>query len=207
MVKDPSDNSPELDLTETIPVPSGELEFKSTLTPEQVEAAEKEVRGRPYSGRHPELGKMIKCQVHGRRHRQFEFGVPCEQKFTHTVNGYQVFREEVVPATETEPETVKLVPDLRTAAPPDEKPTVKQIIGAAQFAKKRYNPHYSTLAQRLVQRTRQIFEAKGFSLDAETKEEGEEFKKNLRHAKEIAASEIGKELSISLREFKRRKLL
>jgi hypothetical protein len=29
----------------------------------------KEIRSRSFSGRHPELGKMIKCQICGTRHR------------------------------------------------------------------------------------------------------------------------------------------
>lgn len=45
------------------------------VTPEvrkTVENALLEIRGRSFSGRHPELGKMIKCQVCGTRHRKNE---------------------------------------------------------------------------------------------------------------------------------------
>ena len=37
-----------------------------------------EIKRRSFSGRHPELGKMIKCQVCQKRHRD---SIKCEQKF------------------------------------------------------------------------------------------------------------------------------
>jgi hypothetical protein len=39
------------------------------------------IKSRSYSGRHPELGKMINCQYCGMRHRQNDVLRKCEQKF------------------------------------------------------------------------------------------------------------------------------
>jgi hypothetical protein len=112
---------------------TGEEQFK--LSPElqkEVDTALDKIRGRSFSERRPELGKMIKCQVCGRRHRENER--KCEQVFTYRVGDYEYFRED---------ENGKLVPAYRTAISPDEKPTRKQILGAACFAKMRFNPHAS----------------------------------------------------------------
>lgn len=43
-----------------------------------VQQALVDIRGRSFSGRHPELGKMIKCPVCGLRHRAAQ---KCEQRF------------------------------------------------------------------------------------------------------------------------------
>lgn len=192
-----------IETTKAMPeIPPGP-EFKSTLTLEEIANAEKEIRGRSFSGRRPELGKMIKCQVHGFRHREFEFGLKCEQKFTNRIGDYELLREEVDQQTGE----IKLVPAYRTAQQPDSQPTKRQVVGAAAFARKRVTPRYSPLARLLVYRTREIFESRGFSLETKTEEETEEFKKNLRNAKNIAARELGKRFGISRREFQRRGLL
>jgi hypothetical protein len=44
-----------------------------------IENFKKTFENRSFSGRHPELGKMIKCAVCGRRHRS---SVVCEQKYS-----------------------------------------------------------------------------------------------------------------------------
>lgn len=50
-------------------------------TAEGIEAADEvlaAIKGRSFSGRHPELGRMIKCQVCRNRHRE---SIKCKQKF------------------------------------------------------------------------------------------------------------------------------
>src|SRR2546423_938656 len=56
-----------------------ELEIAPTQAGQDVaETVLAEIRGRSFSGRHPELGRMIKCQVCRSRHRS---STQCEQKF------------------------------------------------------------------------------------------------------------------------------
>jgi hypothetical protein len=82
------------------------------------EAALAEIHGRSYSGRHPELGRMINCQFCNLRHRENER--KCVQKFTTVVN--------------RGPEE-KIVPE-RTAPQ-----TKKGVLGAKMFEKRRLRPH------------------------------------------------------------------
>lgn len=211
---------PEVIHPEIIKVP----EFKTTLTPEQIAAADLELRSRPFAARHPELGKMVNCQIHGFRHRKFEFDLVngCVQKFTHTVKDkegrrYEQFREEVTPpANEGDAETTKLVPDYRTAMHPDRQPTMKQVLGAAQFAKKRFKPHHSKIKLLFIERTRKVFNEIGFYLLDETSEKFREltpdvqklvqadFQADLQRARVIAARQIRKERRLNGREIRRR---
>lgn len=141
----------------------GEPEFKPTASPEQVAAALAEVRGRSFSGRHPELGKMVKCHFCGLRHRVNER--KCEQQFTYKVrdkNGrvYERFREktEEEKKDKSEVEQATLVPDLRTAISLNRQPTIKQFLGAAQFTKKRWHPHHSKVKLQFIERTRVVYD-------------------------------------------------
>jgi hypothetical protein len=142
-----------------------------------IEAAIKGIQSKSYSERHQELGKMIKCQVCGRRHRASELH---EQVFTYRVKDYELFRED---------ENGKLVPDFRTAIRPDENPTRRQVVGAAAFAKKRIKPHMSKVNLQFVERTRAVFQEMGFSID----DEKEVFEKNLQRARVKAARRLRKE--------------
>jgi hypothetical protein len=92
---------------------------------EQADKVLADLRSRSFSGRHPELGKMIKCQVCGRRHRAVE---KCEQKFV------ELYIEEDI-------ETGEKTTVFATALQPGKKPTLKQHIGAAAFKGKRLKPH------------------------------------------------------------------
>src|SRR5271157_976154 len=141
----------------------GEPEFKSTASPEQIATALVEVRGRSFSGRHPELGKMIKCRICGLRHRQNER--KCEQQFTYSVKDkdgrkYEQFREQTEEEQKGKNDSEKdtLVPDLRTAISLNRKPTMKQFLGAAQFAKKRWHPHHSKIKLQFIERTRVMYD-------------------------------------------------
>jgi len=148
------------------PVEEAEPEFKSALSPEAAEAAKKKIRSRSFSARNPHLGKMIKCQVCGLRHRAapkrsgedgpIVYETSCMQKFTNVKGEFEYFRED--------PGTGTLVPDLRTAIDPQVQPTPRQIMGAAAFAKRRHNPHLNALNLQLVERTRKVFAEMGFTI-------------------------------------------
>lgn len=88
------------------------------------EIALAEIRGRSFSGRHPELGKMINCQFCGFRHRENER--KCEQKFAE--------KDSVVYGELKPPEGLTQL-------------TKKQILGAAAFAKCRLRPHSNRYLQ------------------------------------------------------------
>jgi hypothetical protein len=199
------------------PVPEVEPEFKTTLTPEQLAAAEGEIRGRSFSGRHPELGKMINCPVHGRRHRRFEFGVePCKQTFTYEVKDKDGRKYRQYTEVEGKDGEVSVTPDFRTAIPTDQKPTMKQIVGRAATAKKRFHPHPSKIKLLFIQRVREVFEELGFELvDAKSEEfkalmpdeqraKAEQANKDLHRARVVAARRIRKERELSDREYRRR---
>lgn len=74
------------------------------------EQALQAIRERSFSGRHPELGKMINCQFCGLRHRENER--KCEQKFVIEL---------------TPPEGLTHL-------------TARQVFGAARFNKTRRRP-------------------------------------------------------------------
>jgi len=98
-------------------------------TKEGIEAAATalaEIRGRSFSGRHSELGKMINC-ICGLRHRANERA--CIQKFATTSREGDPIQGELVP-----PEGLTQL-------------TKRQIFGAAMFAKKRINPHSNRYLQ------------------------------------------------------------
>jgi len=144
---------------------------------------------RPFSQRHPELGKMINCQVCRSRHREHER--KCEQRFTYTVNGYEYFRAD---------ENGNKVPDYRTCVQPNERPTVRQQVGRAAFAKKRFHPHPSKIKLQFIERTRAVFTRLGFATDSDK----ETFEKNLQRARVLAARDIRREREFSDREIRRR---
>jgi hypothetical protein len=163
--------------------------------------AHKVIQGRTFADRHPELGKMFKCQVCGTRHRKNER--KCEQVFTYAVKDkegrlYQQLREA----------NGQLVPNYRTAVRPDENPTKKQIVGRAAFAKKRFHPHPSRIKLQFIERTRQVFEEMGFPLERREKEEIKDFKetfqKNLQRARVEAARRLRRERKLSDRAYRRR---
>lgn len=170
--------------------------------------AEKIIESRTFSDRHPELGKMISCRVCGTRHRKNE--KKCEQVFTYRVDednsnttrprlAYELYREN---------EKGELVPDYRTAMRPDEKPTQKQVMGAASFAKKRYHPHLSKIKLQFIQRTRKVFEELGFPLERveneEIKDFNAKFQENLQRARILAARELRSERELRDRAARRR---
>ena len=90
------------------------------------EIALAEIRGRSFSGRHPELGRMINC-ICGLRHRANER--ICVQKFATTTREGGPVQGELIP-----PEGLTQL-------------TRKQILGAAGFAKRRRRPHSNRYLQ------------------------------------------------------------
>lgn len=181
-------------VTETVPEPfvvSPELQAA-------LDDAEKIIQGRTFADRHPELGKMVKCQVCGTRHRKNE--KKCEQVFTYRVGDFEIYRMDE--------KTNELVPDYRTAVRPDEKPTKRQVSGAATFAKKRIHPHPSKIKLQFIERTRKIFEELGFPLERGETEEVTDFKKkfeeNLQRARVLAAREIRVDRELKDRAARRR---
>jgi hypothetical protein len=182
------------------PVQEEEPAEFTPMADEKVAAALSEIRGRSFSGRNPHLGKMIKCQVCGQRHRATAkresenspvvYVTDCVQKFTSTVNGQEVFRESEKKDKNGNVETV-LVPDLRTAIDPDLTPTIKQIVGAPlshNFSKPRKHRHVSASDLQLIERTRKVFAEMGFTIT-----EGEQARKNMEIARKEARHQLHRE--------------
>lgn len=86
----------------------------------------RDIRDRSYSGRHPELGKMINCQICHLRHRQNDPLFQCKQKFAD--------KDGVVYGELKPPEGLIEL-------------TKKQVVGAAFFSKRRINPHSNRYLQ------------------------------------------------------------
>lgn len=113
------------------------------------------LRNRSFSGRNPQLGRMIKCQICGRRHREnWEVGgvkYMCVQQFAKP--RYMFTTTE---AGEIIPVPMDQRPEM-TANYRQIQPTQKGIMGAAAFAKKRRKPHYGRNDLLLVQRTIELY--------------------------------------------------
>ncbi len=94
-----------------------------------------EIRGRSFSGRHPELGKMIKCAICSRRHRS---SIKCEQKFKelHIEEDLETGEKEIIYAT---------VPKTRNG-----------IVGAAAFKGKRLKPHPNRRMLQFIELVREL---------------------------------------------------
>jgi hypothetical protein len=131
------------------------------------------LRNRSFSGRNPQLGRMVKCQICGRRHREnWEVGgvkYMCVQQFARPRYHFSVTEiGEIVPTPvdqrpDNEPalyeQNWEIVP-----TPVDQRPelianqkTHKGLYGAAAFAKKRLLPHHNRRDLLLVQRTIELY--------------------------------------------------
>jgi hypothetical protein len=138
-------------------------EFVSS--PEAIAAADaavSDIRGRSFSARHPELGKMINCAVCRSRHRSSQ---KCEQKFK------QLWIDEDI-------ETGEFSIQYAIVPLPGQKGTPKSIVGAAYFAKKRKNPHPSRRKLQFIELVRKLIP------DEYTQED-------LKDARELAAEILG----------------
>jgi hypothetical protein len=158
------------------------------------------IKNRPSGKRHP-FGRMINCQVCHRRHREVgettfverrdpvgkktttveQVTTKCVQKFTNTVNGFELLKE-----VEDADGNKSLVPDLRTFGTDGERPTLKQIMGSKSVAGKRIKAHPSKMKLLFIMKTREAFTDLGFDVDCDK----ETFSKNLQIARQEAARRI-----------------
>jgi hypothetical protein len=95
----------------------------------------KAIKSRSVYGRNPEIGRMIKCAVCRRRHRDV---IKCVPKY------YEITYEM---SDDTE-ETVQMIASQFT---------YKGVNGAASVAKKRFHPHLNRRDLQLIMRTRELF--------------------------------------------------
>lgn len=93
------------------------------------------IRNRSFSGRNPQLGKMINCHVCSTRHRSYP---ACIIKYA------KGSRYDMLPESEKKEMVI-------------EPTTIKQLVGARQFARKREHPHPSKRGLQLVQRVQKLF--------------------------------------------------
>ena len=109
------------------------------------------LRNRSFSGRNPQLGRMIKCQICGRRHREnWEVGgvrYMCVQQFA---------KPRYMFTTTEAGEIIPVPMDQRPELIANQK-THKGQYGAAAFAKKRLLPHHNRRDLLLVQRTIELY--------------------------------------------------
>jgi hypothetical protein len=115
-----------------------------------------DVHDRSFSGRHPELGKMIKCQVCNRRHRD---SIKCQQ----------IFKELWI---DEDLETGKFETVYATVPLHNQTPTIKSVIGAAQFKGKRRIRRPNPKDLPLVELTRKIYGRENYD---ENKPEDKQF--------------------------------
>lgn len=163
------------------------------------------IEARPSSQRHP-MGKMVKCPICLRRHREFgettfvekfdptgkktvtveQITTRCVQKFTSTYgnprDGYQLLKE-----VEDAEGNTQLVPALRTFGEDGTRPTIAQIVGRKVVAGKRIKVHPSKMKLLFIEKTREAFADLKFDIEETDKEK---HSKNLQAARELAAKRI-----------------
>jgi hypothetical protein len=130
------------------------------------DAALTDIHNRSFSGRHPELGKMINCPVCGLRHR----GMQCEPHYM------ELYVEEDL-------ETGKQTPVYAMAS----QTTRKGVAGAKAFAKQRLKPHLNKYKRQFVERVRQLIGEGTFDLQSK------EFEATLKIARTLAARQLKRE--------------
>ena len=136
-----------------------------------------ELRRRSFSARHPELGKMVKCQVCNRRHRD---SIKCEQKFVElwVEEDLETGEKTVIYATAVQPKGVEVRGQISA-----EQPTLKQVVGATAFKTKRLNPHPNKLNLQYVELVRALTPDEFDEVDLE---------KAKKRAKRILAKKLGR---------------
>lgn len=156
------DEQRQFDETEKVSDATG-IEF--VASPEAIAAANAalgSIEDRSFSGRHPELGKMINCQVCHRRHRVVdvtyrehtdENGKKVVTLLPLVRDCKQVFKQMWV---DEDLETNELSIQYAKVPLPGQKGTPKAIVGAAFFAKKRKNRHPNSTGLQIVEITRQL---------------------------------------------------
>jgi hypothetical protein len=175
-------------------VPSTEQETFAPASPEVKAALAKfreDFRKRSFSGRHPELGKMVNCKVCGTRHRQHER--TCVQKFV------ELHKE--IEIDDDGNETGELTTVYKTALRPDlgKKPTIRQTVGAAQFKGKRKRPHLSRTKLMFVERVRALL-----GPDYDPSQLDPRVRQEMLNARKLAGREIRKEERMARKKARKR---
>jgi hypothetical protein len=158
---------------------SEELET-TVATQEVIDAADKvlgDISGRSFAGRHPELGKMINCAVCQLRHRD---SLKCEQKFVelYVEKDLETGEKKVIYAKAQQEPGLELPHQVSV-----HQPTIKQIVGAKQFAKKRRHPHPSKRNLRFIELVRSL---------TPNEYDAEDLKKAQTRARRILANKMGR---------------
>lgn len=157
------------------------IEFEPPTPTEEATAAALEalvsISGRSFSARHPELGRMVKCQVCNRRHRD---SIKCEQKFVElwVEEDLETGEKTVIYATAVQPKGTEIRGQISA-----EQPTMKQILGAAAFKTKRLNPHPNKRNLQYVELVRALTPDEFDEVDLE---------KAKKRAKRILAKKLGR---------------
>lgn len=127
-----------------------------------------EIRNRSFSGRNPELGKMIKCPVCQTRHRAAK---KCEQKFVELFveEDLETGEKTVVYAVAAQPKDYEISSQISA-----QQPTMKQVLGAATFKGKRRHSHPNKRGLQFIQLVR------SFTPDEYTEADLEKAKKKAR---------------------------
>lgn len=136
-----------------------------------------EIKKRSFSGRNPEIGKMIKCQVCNHRHREV---IKCEQKFVElwVEEDLETGEKTVIYATAVQPKGTEVRGQISA-----EQPTMKQIVGALAFKTKRLNPHPNKRNLRYIELVRALTPDEFDEADLE---------KAKKRAKRILAKKLGR---------------
>ena len=130
------------------PDPNLELKPVSQEVIDAVNATLEDITGRSFSGRHPELGKMIKCQVCRLRHRE---SIKCQQRFV------ELYIEEDLETSEKKIIYATAMQEPGTVLPHQHsihQPTIKQIVGAQNFKGRRSKPHPNKRNLQFVEQVR-----------------------------------------------------
>ena len=136
-----------------------------------------EIKRRSFSARHPELGKMVKCQVCQKRHRD---SIKCSQKFVELwiEEDLETGEKTTIYAISAQPKGVE-VPHQISA----QQPTLKQTVGAAALKGKRLHPHPNRRNLQLIETVRAL-------LPDEYDED--DLKKARSRARRILANKLGR---------------
>lgn len=170
--------------------PAPEMEAKPTEAGQQAAVdAVSDIRSRSYSGRHPELGKMIKCQICGRRHRQIQElrghtetdGVKKASKLIGTIGCIQQFATGKYDIRDPKP--LLVAGETPETKPDDIHSPIKIILGAAGFKGRRIKPPLNKRTNQFVQLVHSLIP------DEYTKEELE---KARNKAKRVLAKKFGR---------------
>lgn len=140
-----------------------------------VNKALESIEDRSFSGRHPELGKMIKCQVCRLRHRD---AIKCTQRFT------ELYIEEDL-ETGVKTTVFAVAPQTRNG-----------IVGAAQFKGKRLRPHPNRSKLMFIERVREIF-------PTTVPNDQKEFQDALKLARKIVGRQLRKEARLEAKKHRR----